>query len=82
MIPCAVCAGPDATETKKALNGLPLGVWACADCRQAVGQHRTSEVADARAKHLENQEPSAGREVTFLPLLMPFYDPCVLGAKP
>jgi hypothetical protein len=26
---CAICHGPDATVTTRALNGLPLGVVAC-----------------------------------------------------
>jgi hypothetical protein len=32
---CVVCQSPG-TVTRKALNGLPLGVVACEDCRQAV----------------------------------------------
>lgn len=33
---CQVCGGPKATKTVKELNGLPKGLWACEDCRDAV----------------------------------------------
>lgn len=33
---CAICGGPDASVTTKPLNGLPLQVVACEDCRAAV----------------------------------------------
>lgn len=36
ILVCAVCGWPDATVTKRALNGLPIGVVACDTCREAV----------------------------------------------
>lgn len=33
---CAICGDPSGSITTKALNGLPVGVIACDDCRQAV----------------------------------------------
>jgi NAD-dependent dihydropyrimidine dehydrogenase PreA subunit len=35
---CEVCGGPEAKETTRetTLNGLPIGVRICRDCREAV----------------------------------------------
>lgn len=35
-VACEICGGPEASETKKPLNGLPVGVVACDLCREAV----------------------------------------------
>lgn len=40
---CVVCGQPG-TPTTRALNGLPLGVVACDDCREAVGRREVGVV--------------------------------------
>jgi len=41
---CVICHGYGATETVRALNGLPLGVIACDSCREAVKRRQVGVV--------------------------------------
>ena len=41
---CAICHSEGAAVTTKALNGLPKGVVACDDCRQAVQRRQVGVV--------------------------------------
>ncbi len=40
---CAICGAPGAATTKP-LNGLPVGVPACDECREAVKQRQVGVV--------------------------------------
>lgn len=44
MADCAICGGSPATVTKRALNGLPVGVVACDACREAVKRREVGVV--------------------------------------
>jgi hypothetical protein len=41
---CGVCGDTDATVTTVPLNGLPVGVVACASCREAVQRREVGVV--------------------------------------
>lgn len=66
---CRICGGPDATETTKALSGLPKGVLACDECRAAVKRREVGvvrnrdgilHITDARkAAEPVNEAPAA-----------------------
>lgn len=43
VVACVVC-GADGTVTRKALNGLPLGVVICAPCKAAIGNREVGIV--------------------------------------
>jgi hypothetical protein len=54
---CVVCSQPG-TVTTKALNGLPVGVVACDDCRAAVKRREVGVVLHVTDGRVVTQEAS------------------------
>lgn len=57
---CQICQSPGGRVTTRALNGLPLGVVACDDCREAVRRRQVGVVvrADGSLDITDGRRPS------------------------
>jgi predicted nucleic acid-binding Zn ribbon protein len=53
---CVIC-GSDGTATTKRLNGLPVGVVACDECRAAVHRREVGVVVTAKGFYVTDGRP-------------------------